>query len=696
MKRILMIVVALFSVVGFSQNQPHKPNQRIQQEKASGATFENLNLFTVIDHQKTQEKIPSALKEYTVFSFDQKKIDPFRAKAPRTMNLQIPGQKSGMSLELVKVDITTDDFEITEMPSGKVIKPNKRALHYRGIVKGQSNSIAAISFFDNEISGIISVGETSGNFVIGKLKNSMNQIIYEDKDIGHLNDFACQMIDRPYQTYTDEQLENNDQNKAAVKCPRIFFDIATDIVNDKGGAQAASNYVEAVFNQVAVLYANDNISIKLSGIKAWTSNAPFNGLDNYRSYRNQNSFNGDLGHFVTYNFSGGVAWVNGLCSSYKYGVSGIRKSYNNVPTYSWSVEVVAHELGHNLGSNHTQACVWNGNNTAIDGCYPTEGSCARPGLPSDGGTIMSYCHLTNVGINFNKGFGSQPSNIIRNTISSKSCLQTCDGGGCSDGDQVTVTFTNNSDCTLEYFVNNSLQTSINAGQSNQVSTTVGSSWIAKSPSDQTLDNFQIVCSQTSYASSGSCSTGGNPCEGVSPWSNSVSYSVGDRVTYQGNLYERTSSGWTNLGPCPSTDPCEGVSPWSGSVSYSVGDLVTYQGNLFERNSTGWTNLGPCGAQLAAGLPEDIASLLSNELSFIAYPNPTKDILNIEIRNLNNQFYQLNIKDINGRALRTIDFDVSPGGNGIETVDVSTLAAGIYFVEITNAKKTITKKIFVDK
>ncbi len=130
MKRILMIVVALFSVVGFSQNQPHKPNQRIQQEKASGATFENLNLFTVIDHQKTQEQIPSELKEYTVFSFDQKKIDPFRAKAPRTMNLQIPGQKSGMSLELVKVDITTDDFEITEMPSGKVIKPNKRALHY--------------------------------------------------------------------------------------------------------------------------------------------------------------------------------------------------------------------------------------------------------------------------------------------------------------------------------------------------------------------------------------------------------------------------------------------------------------------------------------------------------------------------------------------------------------------------------------
>jgi hypothetical protein len=40
-----------------------------------------------------------------------------------------------------------------------------------------------------------------------------------------------------------------------------------------------------------------------------------------------------------------------------------------------------------------------------------------------------------------------------------------------------------------------------------------------------------------------------PCDGVSEWQSGVSYNVGDRVTYFGNLYERTFSGWTLLGPC---------------------------------------------------------------------------------------------------------------------------------------------------
>jgi hypothetical protein len=91
--------------------------------------------------------------------------------------------------------------------------------------------------------------------------------------------------------------------------------------------------------------------------------------------------------------------------------------------------VITHEMGHLIGSRHTHACVWNGNNTAIDGCAgSTEGTCSLPGNPPEGGTIMSYCHITGVGINFNLGFGSQPGNVIRNTVNgSGNCLTPCDG-----------------------------------------------------------------------------------------------------------------------------------------------------------------------------------------------------------------------------------------------------------------------------
>ena len=42
---------------------------------------------------------------------------------------------------------------------------------------------------------------------------------------------------------------------------------------------------------------------------------------------------------------------------------------------------------------------------------------------------------------------------------------------------------------------------------------------------------------------------GSICDGVSEWQSGVSYPVGARVTYFGNLYQRTISGWSFIGAC---------------------------------------------------------------------------------------------------------------------------------------------------
>lgn len=87
---------------------------------------------------------------------------------------------------------------------------------------------------------------------------------------------------------------------------------------------------------------------------------------------------------------------------------------------------MTHEMGHNIGSPHTHNCVWGPNkNTSIDNCtIPDDGtSCTQGPRPTNGGTIMSYCHLVNgVGINFTKGFGPEPGQLMRDAITSKSCL----------------------------------------------------------------------------------------------------------------------------------------------------------------------------------------------------------------------------------------------------------------------------------
>ncbi|MDH7445009.1 M12 family metallopeptidase [Aquimarina sp. 2201CG14-23] len=91
--------------------------------------------------------------------------------------------------------------------------------------------------------------------------------------------------------------------------------------------------------------------------------------------------------------------------------------------------------------------------------------------------------------------------------------------------------------------------------------------------------------------------GNDICEGIDEWVRGQQYSVGDKVTYQGFLYERDFNRWNRLGECGDTqtaDICEGISPYSGNTSYSPGDQVTYNGYLYTLQSNRrWSNQGRC-------------------------------------------------------------------------------------------------------
>lgn len=134
---------------------------------------------------------------------------------------------------------------------------------------------------------------------------------------------------------------------------------------------------------------------------------------------------------LNFKFNGGQAAStnSGLCHpfvSQRLACAGVSPSYSTFPTYSRTVKVIAHEFGHILGARHTHACVWNGNNTAIDGCSGfTEGSCGVPAIPSQG-TIMSYCDTYSAApVNFALGFGPQPGNVIRYSVAVAPCIVSC-------------------------------------------------------------------------------------------------------------------------------------------------------------------------------------------------------------------------------------------------------------------------------
>ena len=213
----------------------------------------------------------------------------------------------------------------------------------------------------------------------------------------------------------------------------MYLEVAHEIFTGKGSVAATANYVNGFFSQVILLYSNESVNMTINELVIWDVDDPYTGpstSDYLTQFRDAlaGSYNGDLAHLLGYNGGGGIAYVDVVCNSfYGVGYSGVNSGYNNVPAYSWTVEVVTHELGHNLGSPHTHACAWNGNNTAIDGCGPAAGYSegCNAAVPASG-TIMSYCHLVGgVGIDFNLGFGSQPGDRIRDRVYNGSCLTSC-------------------------------------------------------------------------------------------------------------------------------------------------------------------------------------------------------------------------------------------------------------------------------
>lgn len=407
-------------------------------------------LFAPIKNVARSGKLDKQLSEYQELRLENKELQKVNINRPQALTLELPYQGKTVALDLVRHDLLTDDF-VLRTSDGQTI-PFQQGVYYRGTIKGQPGTLTSVAFFEHEVMGVMH--HARGSMVLGKQNQTLNAdyILYSDEHLKSSPDFSCATMDPSWNDLEIEKFRRQVNEKSlqlrADKCIRMYLELDYTLVSEKGGVAAAAAWITGVFNAVSTIYANESININISEIYGWTSEDPYNGssttaaLNTFRSTRP--SYNGNLAHLISRGVpaNGGIAWVDALCSSYGYAYSWVSDNYSALPTYSWTVNVITHETGHNLGSPHTHSCAWP--NGPIDGCGPTkssgyaEGSCATGPLPpAGGGTIMSYCHLlSNVGINLSNGFGPQPGNLMRSKIAAATCLTACTtgpGNTCSDG-----------------------------------------------------------------------------------------------------------------------------------------------------------------------------------------------------------------------------------------------------------------------
>lgn len=413
---------------------------RIARLQQGGAVFGEVPLLrSTPPNSRTTRLWNEACTKAETALLDTRMVSSLFETAPAHMAISLATADGPMTLELERWTPLADGFTVRTATKDRVqVEPG---LHYRGRVRGDDHSVVGLSVFRDEVMAMVQ--DRQGTLVVGRLGNAAAgiHVIYREHDLRRRDAFSCGTF--PSQE-TIHPSELQDSGERSVRCVKLYWEVDYPIFTNKGSVVAATNYVTGLFNQSAILFDNDGVDVQLQEVFVWDAASPYTGpssnnfLSQFGSYRT--NFNGDLAHLLSFGGGGGVAWLSTLCSStsYRMAYSGIGSSYSNVPTYSWSVNVVTHETGHNLGSPHTHDCSWNGNNTAIDGCGPAAGysvsGCAAAPLPTGGGTIMSYCHLVGgVGMNFNNGFGPQPAALIRNRVNAATCLaqcgSTCDAPG---------------------------------------------------------------------------------------------------------------------------------------------------------------------------------------------------------------------------------------------------------------------------
>ena len=403
-----------------------------------------------------RSNIPDALEEGIALDFDSELLSNIYKSKSELLSINL-GDNSVQptTLLLRKVEVTQPGFNIIVKGESGINIVQDQSTHYRGIISGQPTSKVAISISEDEIMGMVITKKYQKT--LAKLTTSNQYVYYKTDDLKASNTFECLSDDLESISHDP----STDQRMDADNCVGMYLEVDNDVYNSFGSVTATSNYITGLFNQVSALYAAESININIQELVIWSIEDPYIG-PGAASFLNQfqirlaGQYNGDIAHLIGLG-AGGVAYVDVLCNPYwGIGYSGITTSYAALPVYSWSVEVLTHEIGHNLGSPHTHACFWNGNNTAIDGCGPDIGSnegCDGP-IPTSG-TIMSYCHLlSGVGIDFNLGFGTQPGNVVRNNVYSATCLSTCNndigcttiGDVCNDGDACTTGDTVDANC----------------------------------------------------------------------------------------------------------------------------------------------------------------------------------------------------------------------------------------------------------
>ena len=363
-------------------------------------------------------------------------MEAFKAAAAPEMTINNVSLAPGLTvdLELKEWNIIQAHANLVYGTEGgeRPITPTVRM--YRGTVKGESESDVFLSFADESVLGHVTTSDKSyeistdfeakrdGSLVpatsypTDALPNSIINCGVNEENLFDL--LGGNWADYDYEKYA-EHLHGEPKTAA----DGIEFAIEGAWEGDyeylqlfNNDEQAAADYMVQLIGEVSAVYERDlSVQLTIVHMKIWTDRGaegyPYNesrvmavALRETRDYWNREE-NKSIDHAIAHTFSGkpwvnpiGIAFLDVLCPQLLNNRSDPQGAFSAITRTNSARDrrVVAHETGHNFGSNHTHHCGWPvpGGPGAIHKCAPAEGGTCFTVTEQEVGTIMSYCSQT--------------------------------------------------------------------------------------------------------------------------------------------------------------------------------------------------------------------------------------------------------------------------------------------------------------
>ena len=360
-----------------------------------------------------------------------------------TITIPFKGEKYDCFVK--KVNLQSPEYSLK---SSNGIENNSNSSYYRGIVLGQDNSWVTFAIINGDYRIVMATEE--GNIQVVKNKGNKNYHIYKSKDLLEQKSLECLVEDQSAKVKSTSTRVGSDCLEVYIECDhQSYLDNSSSVANTEAWALA-------IMNDVATIYATIDIPIVVSEVFVWNTTDPYTSLDNAAEMRDtfvqqiEDNYTGRVAQlFSTRPLGQGLAYgLGGLCGNstdypgpYLVATS-LDANYSAYPNYSFTIHVVAHELGHVFGAQHTHACVWGmDGNSQLDDCgnvyafdngdTPEGEECfdnTNPILPTGSGTIMSRCELTMTGVDLTNGFHPEVEAFIYEAYSMAPCST---GGLCA-------------------------------------------------------------------------------------------------------------------------------------------------------------------------------------------------------------------------------------------------------------------------